>query len=1094
MQAAPRRSQALWLSSLIVIFGTLQGCVTLGGGGTPKPGPNPLVIATVSPLTGGRVGRTYSTVLNASGGAAPYKWGVRGGVLPPGLVLSSLGQITGSPSTIGSFDFTAEVSDSAARAVAGAFNVSIGPPELVISTSSLPSGSVGAPYSATLTGSGGTSPYTWTVSAGTLPAGLSLNASNGAITGTPTAAISATPLTFKLTDSESPADATTVTLALTIAPATLQITSTSLPNGQVGTSYTATLAAGGGVTPYTWALANGTLPAGLSLNAATGGISGTPTATSNTSPLTFKVSDSESPSISATVTLPLTIAAVAPALQITTSSLQNGQVGTAYSATLAASGGVTPYTWALVSGTLPAGLSLNAATAGVIGGTPTASSNATSLTFRVTDSASPAASATATLSLTIAAAPTPPLQITTSSVPNGQVGGAYTATLAATGGVTPYTWALASGTLPAGLSLNAATGVISGTPTASSNATSLTFKVTDSASPAASATTTLSLTIAGPALQITTSSLPNGQVGTAYSATLAATGGTSPYTWTLASGTLPAGLSLNAGTGVISGTPTASSTGTSLTFKVTDSASPAASATATFALTVTGPALQITTTSLPDGQVGTAYSATLAATGGASPYTWTLAGGTLPAGLSLNSATGVISGTPTASSSATSRTFKVTDSASPAASATATLSLTIAGPTLTITTTSLPDGVVGAAYSATLAASGGTAPYSWTLTSGTLPAGLSLNASTGAVSGTPTAASNAVALAFKVTDSNTPASSQTSSLALTIASSSNAAVAIVPTVATVNFTQTQQFAATVTGTTNTSVNWYVDNIAGGSAAVGTISPAGLYTPPAAVRSHKVTAISAVNSNATADATLYVSNSPGVLSYHNDNLRTGLNSAETVLTPSNVNSTQFGKLFSWPVDGQIFGQPLYVPSLTIGSQVHNVIFVATEHDSVYAWDATSGSQTPLWQTSCINPAAGITAVPCAEALNDCVTVYPEFGITSTPVIDSASGTLYVVAETKEAAGNTTNYVYLLHALSLSTGAEKFGGPVVIQGNFSGVAFDPLPHIQRAGLLLANGVVYVAFASHGDTSPWHGWVLSYNASSLQQVMGFNTAPPA
>ena len=237
--------------------------------------------------------------------------------------------------------------------------------------------------------------------------------------------------------------------------------------------------------------------------------------------------------------------------------------------------------------------------------------------------------------MTLAAATTTgsSLAITTTSLTSGQVGTAYSATLAATGGTTPYTWSLTSGTLPAGLTLNATTGAITGTPTASANATSLTFKVTDSSSPVQTKSVTLSLTISAATLSITTTSLPGGQVGTAYSTTLAATGGTTPYTWSLTSGTLPAGLTLNATTGAITGTPTAIANATSLTFKVTDSGSPVQTKSVTLSLTISAATLSITTTSLPGGQVGTAYSATLAATGGTTPYTWSLTSGTLPAGL-----------------------------------------------------------------------------------------------------------------------------------------------------------------------------------------------------------------------------------------------------------------------------------------------------------------------------------------------------------------------------------------------------------------------------------------------------------------------------
>jgi hypothetical protein len=163
--------------------------------------------------------------------------------------------------------------------------------------------------------------------------------------------------------------------------------------------------------------------------------------------------------------------------------------------------------------------------------------------------------------------------------------------------------------------------------------------------------------------------------------------------------------------------------------------------------------------------------------------------------------------------------------------------------------------------------------------------------------------------------------------------------------------------------------------------------------------------------------------------------------------------------------------------------------------VYAWDADTASSTPVWTTSFINPAAGVTAIPCAEAASgqgDCSTITPEFGITGTPVIDSSTGTLYVVASTKEVSGSTTSYVYRLHALSVTTGQEKFGGPVVIQATSGSAAFVPIQHLQRPALLLSNGVVYIGFASHGDLSPWYGWLLGYNASNLQRVVVFNAAP--
>ena len=237
--------------------------------------------------------------------------------------------------------------------------------------------------------------------------------------------------------------------------------------------------------------------------------------------------------------------------------------------------------------------------------------------------------------------------------------------------------------------------------------------------------------------------------------------------------------------------------------------------------------------------------------------------------------------------------------------------------------------------------------------------------------------------------------------------------------------------------------------------------------------------------------------PGVLTWHNDHNRDGQNLRETILTPQNVKAGSFGKKFSYPVDGQIYAQPLYVPYLSIpGQGVHNVVFVATENDSVYAFDADGLSPypNPLWQVNFTDPANGITTVPCAEDSTSC-NIYPVIGITGTPVIDSTSKTLYLIARTKEVVDGVTSYVERLHALDIAAGTEKFGGPVVIQASVPGtglgskggqVAFNPQHQGQRPGLLLLNGVVYIAWAG------WHGWVMGYNAQTLQQVAVLNTTP--
>ena len=324
-----------------------------------------------------------------------------------------------------------------------------------------------------------------------------------------------------------------------------------------------------------------------------------------------------------------------------------------------------------------------------------------------------------------------------------------------------------------------------------------------------------------------------------------------------------------------------------------------------------------------------------------------------------------------------------------------------------------------------------------------------------------------------------------------VASATTLALSISPRTTALTFTRTQQF----TSAGSASVTWSVDGATGGSATSGTITTSGLYTPPNTDGTHTVT-VTTSNQLYSASATVYITNYPGTFTYHNDNLRTGQNLSETVLALSNVNQNQFGKLFSYPIDGMAFASPLYVANVSIpGQGYHNVVYVATENDSVYAFDADGLSTTPLWHVSFLK--SGVTTIPCADT-GECGDILTQIGITSTPVIDQTGGTIYVVAATKE---GTSTWVQRLHALDITTGAEKFGGPVVLQASLPGtgsgssggnVAFDPLRENQRAGLLLNGGVLYIAFGSHGDNSPWHGWVLGYNSTTLLQTMMYDTTP--
>jgi hypothetical protein len=322
-------------------------------------------------------------------------------------------------------------------------------------------------------------------------------------------------------------------------------------------------------------------------------------------------------------------------------------------------------------------------------------------------------------------------------------------------------------------------------------------------------------------------------------------------------------------------------------------------------------------------------------------------------------------------------------------------------------------------------------------------------------------------------------------------------VAVTPATASVIITQTQQFTASVSNSTNQSVSWSVNGVAGGNASVGTVSAAGLYTAPAALPSPvavSVTAASVADTTRSADGAVTVTPYSGVLTYHNDNARDGVNASETILTPANVTSAKFGKIFTFTLDGFSLAQPLYLSHVAVGGSFHNVVYVATEHDTVYAFDADGASANPLWSKSFINPAAGVTSTPAADLDSP---IQPEIGITSTPVIDGNTGTLYVLVETKESGA----YIHRLHALDVTSGAEKFNGPTTIQATVSGtgsaasggqITFNPFLQLQRSALLLSGGHIFIAWASYNDTGLYHGWVMAYDAATLQQTAVWNDTP--
>lgn len=323
------------------------------------------------------------------------------------------------------------------------------------------------------------------------------------------------------------------------------------------------------------------------------------------------------------------------------------------------------------------------------------------------------------------------------------------------------------------------------------------------------------------------------------------------------------------------------------------------------------------------------------------------------------------------------------------------------------------------------------------------------------------------------------------------------------------------------------MTWQVNSIPGGNSNLGTITPAGLYQAPAAPPAPPkvtVTAVLAANSSISGSSSITVvanSGGPslaGVFSWRNDTRISGVNTQEAFLSPASIRNTpsaQFGKLFACPVDGEVYAQPLYAKNVSIaGGGLHNVVFVATEHDSVFAFDADTSPCQTLWRISFLNSTNGVTSVPACYTANGACTdggtsndvgsndITPEIGITGTPVINPATGVLYVVSKTRTLSPSGATYTQELHALDITTGNEEPFSPTVIQAMSVGtgagttgqnqVPLDSLRENQSGALALFGGNIYIPFGSHGDVDPFHGWLLAYNANTLAQVAVFDTTP--
>jgi len=381
----------------------------------------------------------------------------------------------------------------------------------------------------------------------------------------------------------------------------------------------------------------------------------------------------------------------------------------------------------------------------------------------------------------------------------------------------------------------------------------------------------------------------------------------------------------------------------------------------------------------------------------------------------------------------------------------------------------------------TLTGAGCSAATCGTLSSTTSSSGTGITYTAPATVPTP---ATVTATATAVADSTKNA---TVTITVTATVTGAVAVSVSPKRAGLTTGQTQTFAATVTGSTTTTVTWEVDTVPGGNATVGTISAAGVYTPPGSAGTHTVGARAVADSTVSATASVAITDLAGMFTYHNDLSRTGVNAKEYALNTSTVKAGTFGKRFACAIDASAYAQPLWVANVSIAGAKHNVVIAATQHDTIYAFDADASPCQTLWSKSLM--AAGETWVSNGDVNSTDIT--PDIGIVGTPVIDPATQTIYVVSKSKTTGANVA-FHQRLHALNLIDGAEKLSGPQEIAFTSGGITFDPRTQNQRCGLALVNGVLYIAYASHGDSPVYYGWVASYNASTLALVSTFNDDP--
>ena len=700
----------------------------------------------------GTIGVPYSATPAGIGGHAPVTFALTSGTLPGGLSLApSTGTISGTPTSVGMSSITVTATDAAGQTSAITQGLQIYSDYIPVSLSGGMSGTsftyqraAGAETvtpTSTLSASGGTPPrtFSWSRTSGSskiAAAAPTALATGFTSTASPGENVSAT---FRLmaTDGTTSAtyDVTISTNNIYVAPS---LSGSPPTHAMRGRSYSGAFTLTGGAAPFSYVITSGALPAGMSLNAGSGTISGTPTATSGfgDSSITVRVTDGQGQTASRSFTLQyrdaLTLASITASAYTTVP----------FSWTPSTSGGFTPYSFAIVSGSLPAGLSMNPGN-GAVTGTPSASGGA-SFTMRMTDAQGYYVDAASTINVSAYT----PMNISGALTGVATRSVSYSSGMSVSGGAAPRVWSVRSGDLPAGLSINSSTGVISGTPTDTDYTDrSIVVRVTDATMSVADSS---SQTIVYRNLPVMVGRALTPRIRTQAISESVATSATAhtPVTYSVVSGSLPTGASLNSGTGLISGTLTGT---TYTTFNVTIRATDALGNTqdAGFSL-LYGNVVSVSVSGIPaEGQVGRSFSGSASASGGLGTLTYSIVSGALPSGLSLNSGNGAVTGTPGATYNS-SFTVRATDSYGNYADAARSLQVYAA----LAVASQWGGGTIynGASVSVTGAAgTGGKTPYSYAVASGSLPAGLSLNSSTGAITGTPTT-NGSFSFVIRITD------------------------------------------------------------------------------------------------------------------------------------------------------------------------------------------------------------------------------------------------------------------------------------------------------------------------------------------------------